>query len=219
MKGSIAHQIVIYLYRNDVINETQINITDYLKELRDINNDTDNNFNRIVSALEKLRNEGYIKFSCPYEYEPNRFRTVVLGEFYNLDNTTVNISFSMSGYEFVRNLIREDEHHKSVVSLNNDTKKYYENQDEVNDSIKSLNTETQNYYNQLKWATWVIAIATVSSIIVAGFNLHESYLQRTAIKQTLDTQTLQLIKESLKSQKGIESSLSTMAKDTFVLKK
>lgn len=44
----------------------------------------------------------------------------------------------------------------------------------ANASTKELNVKTNQYYNQLKWATWVIALATGINVIVAAIPLFKN---------------------------------------------
>lgn len=242
MKGSLANEILMYLYYEDVINEDVILISNYLTEKQNTdtyNNDTLvwNNFNRIKNAIDKIEKNNYATFS----YIPHGpLGTLKLGRTCRLENTEVRVKFHPAGFEYIRNFIRENEQHNSIletnksviesnrlsgivnasiVDLNRETKKYYSQQDETNKSVVELNTKTKSYYTQLKWATWVIAIATIISMSFSALNLRESYLERTAIKPSLDTGTLQLLQGSLKAQIAIDSSLEKVARNVSSLKK
>lgn len=84
----------------------------------------------------------------------------------------------------------------------------------TNKSIRNLNDKTDGYYNQLKWATWVIAIATGLNVglgLLIYTKNDDAVLLRT--QQSLQKSN-QLIEEIKIFQKGIDESLKLMAKDS-----
>ena len=93
----------------------------------------------------------------------------------------------------------------------------------TNNSIRELNTKTNIYYLQLERATWVIAGATLLSFIsslMLYFKNDDAILLN--IQQTMQ-RNLIIQAQTLQSQKAIDDSLRSMAKDSvkkiLILKK
>jgi hypothetical protein len=151
------------------------------------------------------------------------YRITFEGKFFLLNNGYTEQKRKRD-QERIRQRKREDLQDKNIQSvidtneslkeLNTETRWYYQQQDLTNKSVVELNSKTKSYYTQLKWATWIIAIATIFTMISSIL----TYRATSTKPPQLDTGTLRLIEELMKMQKSIETPLQMGVKDTFVLK-
>jgi hypothetical protein len=207
MKRSLIHRILIYLYEEDVINQNQINVTAFLLKIQNEDNDRENNFNRIVMALGRIKVAGYAEFNC--SPETHTLNQVVNGITYNLENTQVNMSFNINGYDYIRNFLRENEQQKSIL--------------ETNTSVKTLNEQVPKFNTIQIRLTIITSIIAVLSLVAIGVSAYYSSKSITGSQFDSTNKILErntMILDSIRNyQKEIDSSLNKAVKDSFYRKR
>lgn len=205
MKDSTFHVILIRLYNEDVYSQKQVDITDFLKSVRDIDDDKPSNFNRISYAIDKIQALQYANFNyIPSDYHLTKLKNGIIS---TLENTTVNAVLETKGFEYIRNYIMEKEQHESVLFLNKETKIYYEKQEDINKSIVDFN-ETLKITNII-----AIIIAGITGFFIAFSAVKDDSAQLQLLNKQLK-QTVLILDSMQKTQIRIDSSLKTMAKNS-----
>ncbi len=178
MRDTFQIKILKHLLEVDAINDTQIDITDFLKTLwrKDIPAENINDLNRIKTALDRLQKYDLIFYSySPKDLNINEYKNrpgtneqykTSLGSDPSKDEVSVKANITWKGYEYIVQEIRnrqQDELNKNTIATNTSLQA-------ANTSTNALNTETARYYNKANWATWTIAGLTTLSAIIAGIS-------------------------------------------------
>ena len=113
MKGLLVFDILNYLYERDVVNETQIDITDFINEIKKNSGDRieQHNVNRINKAVGLIHNRNYAFV--------NFAKNDVLTPSMEIDTDRVQSSLSLAGYDYVveeRRKKESDELNKTIKS-------------------------------------------------------------------------------------------------------
>jgi len=177
MQPSLIHEILLHLYHEDIINQKQINITAFLKGIQNENDDRTNNFNRIVMALERIKETGYASFNC--SPENHVLNQPVNGQLCTLDNTDVNMEYNIKGWDYIRNFLRENEQQASILGTNN--------------SIKALNDQLPKIYQTQTNLTYFAVFLTLLSLVAIGFSAY--YASQTITATQIDVTNRLLRKE------------------------
>jgi hypothetical protein len=203
MRRSLIHQILIYIYRNDAINQKQINVTAFLKVLRDENADRANNFNRITMALQRIEKTGYASYSC--SPENHQLNQTVGNVICTLDNTEVYMSINLEGWTFTKNFISQNEQNASTLA--------------TNESVKNLNKLLPEYYQRQLRLTrvtiWVAAVSLMAVLFPAYFSskfITGAQFDRTNALLQRDMQILDSIRLH---ERAIDNTLQKAVKDSL----
>jgi hypothetical protein len=209
-KPSLIHKILIYLFRNDAINQRQVIVTAFLKTIRDEDDDRDNNFNRIAMALDRINETGYASYNCsPGNHQLNQH---VGGILCTLDNTDVNMTIHLKGWDYIKNFIRENEQHKSILDTNSSILATNKSVKELNDLLPKFNK------NQLRLTRIAVAVAAIS-LIAVGVSAY--YASRGITSDQLDATNVILqrneqILDSIRlHQNKIDATLQKAVKDSL----
>ena len=222
MKESIFHKILIYLYRNDAINENQIDITEFLKTIWDKGNTGEqwNNLNRIKYAIDRIQSDGYGHFENSPGYlslNEEKFRedmstkyTVVLGYDLNKGEVAIKARITTKGYDYIRLYIRDNEQHASVLK--------------TNDSVLRLNNDVlpKTFRSQDRIGAISLVIAGITAIfIILTVYLSEHGVISEELKNTnkvmsSQSQSLESLKQSVQN---LDSALSKAVKDSLYQKR
>jgi len=203
MRRSLMHQILIYLYRYDAINQKQIDFTAFLKEIRDENDDRANNFNRITVALQRIEKTGYASYICsPENHQLNQTGGNI---FCTLDNTEVYMSINLEGWAFTKNFISQNEQNASTLA--------------TNESVKNLSKLLPEYYQRqirlTRVTIWVTAVSLMAVLFSAYFSsksITGAQFDRTKDLIQHDTQILDSIRLH---ERAIDNTLQKAVKDSL----
>lgn len=173
MKPSLIHHILRHLYYEDAINQQQIDITDFLKKIRDEDDDRGNNFNRIVMALNRINETHMASYNCSPNY--SRLNEVAGGRLCTLENTQVNMSFTLEGWQFIKEFISQNEQNASTLATNKSILAANESLLTTNQSILSTNASVAKlnemlpdfYKRQLRLTRITMVMAAISLLAVA----------------------------------------------------
>ena len=167
MKEPIIYKILLHLYEREAINEDAIDITDFLKTIWDENNSAEefNNLNRINYAMNRILENGYGQFFFSPQYcTLNQAKTMPNGktERCTPKNIAISARISTKGHDYIVDEMRKRQQDLLIANSIATNKSLQD----VNASNSALNRQTQKYYSHLKWATWVIAGATIANVLV-----------------------------------------------------
>jgi hypothetical protein len=177
----------LYTNRNDVDYSGMVSINKFLSTL-----EVSDNFKLMASFLDRLQGENSINYS----HSGPSFAQE-LKEERSLKNVTFRAKITGHGENKLQQLIRErrqDELNENIKTTNVSLQK-------ANLSSVILNSKTDGYYKQLKRATWVIAFATVITMLATIVNIGVTIYVSTTQQNNQSQPQLQLIQPTDTSSK------------------